>query len=376
MPTQPGDDAATADPSLAAGLAFEHAVDAMVLARDDGTILHWNAAAGRLLRITEAEARRRNVTDVFDATRIRIALRGLEFGARGRPVELTARRGDGGSVWVEVSLSRFLHQGKPYLLLVGRDVSRRIRGREDDAARIRQLEDAVASLEAFTYVVGHDLKEPVRAMGTYLEEALESADPAERVAYARRAMEAHRNLEQLLRGLLEWSRTAMTPLEPEPLRVQDVLKDPGCAAQFGSLVAERNARLEVAPDMPPVLATESLLCRLFGNLVTNAVRHNPRPRPLVRIRSGEPLERNEVRILVEDDGPGLPEAVRDRFAKLPNKPVTLKGGFGLAITRRAAERLNGRLGVEERPGGGTRFIVDLPAAVQATDLETRVRELV
>ena len=377
VPSRPEEQASGAPSSAPApGVAFEQASDAMVLARDDGTIVQWNAAAARLFGLTEAEARGRNLVDVFDATRLRLMLRGIEFGARAKPIDLPARHADDREVWTETTLTRFLHEGDAFLLVVARDAARRALGREEDAQHIRHLEDAVASLEAFTYVVSHDLKEPVRAMGTYLEEALEDPRAPDREDLIRRAADANRNLDRLLRGLLEWSRTAMTPLEPAALRIQDVLKDPGCAAQFANLVDERQARLDVGPRIPAVLATEALLCRVFGNLITNAIRHNPRPRPLVRIADAPTQARNEVRVLVEDDGPGLPQVVKDSFAKLPNRPTTLKGGFGLAITRRAVERLNGRLAVEDRPGGGTRFVIDLPAATRISDLEARVRELV
>jgi signal transduction histidine kinase len=171
----------------------------------------------------------------------------------------------------------------------------------------------------------------------------------------------------------------MTPIEPRPLRIHEVLRDPGCAIQWEHLLRERGARLDVSPEIPPILATEALVCRVFGNLITNAIRHNPSPQPLIRVHPGEGTTRARVEILLEDNGPGFPERVLSRAEHLRGQPSTLKGGFGIAITHRALERLRGSIHLENRPEGGARVRIELPAArpkdAKGT-FEQRVRELV
>ena len=358
------------------GAILEQANDPMIVIEPNGAIVRWNQAATSAFGHAEHEVLGKNVAEVFDAPRLRTLSRGIDRLTGPHVLETPVRHREGHLVWTETSVSRIDLYGRSRLLLVARDVSGRVRGQEDELRRRKEMEDSIASLEAFAYVVSHDLKEPVRAMGIYLDEVLHHPEDEEREDLLRRAAEANRSLDRLLRGLLEWSRTATQPVQPRVLRVQDVLKDAGCAAQFDSLVRERHATLDVAPDIPPVLASESLLCRVFGNLVTNAIRHNPRPDPLVRVRSLPPPAPRLVRVAVEDNGPGLPAEAKARFERLAEKPTTFHGGFGLAIARRALDRLGGRMGVETPPEGGTRFLLDLPAAPTGDTLEERVRELV
>jgi signal transduction histidine kinase len=264
------------------------------------------------------------------------------------------------------------------VLAILRDVDERVRMREATMRHQKELEAANASLEAFTHVVSHDLKEPVRAMSMYLQEIRDNPKAPDREALIERAANAEASLERFLAGLLEWSRMSMTPLEPEILHVQDVLRDPGCATQFQNLIDERRAVLQVSPEIPFVYATESLLCRIFGNLITNAIRHNPGAAPHVRIAPGTSAPPNRVEILVDDNGPGFPEKVKERMRRPKREPTTLKGGFGLAITSRAIDRLGGELHLDDAPGGGGRVRVHLPKppTVRRNTLEERVKELV
>lgn len=369
---------------LGVGVLFDAVLDAIVISRGDGAIAFWNPAAERILGYSAEEARGMNVDQLVPAEFLERHHAGIaryrETGHgriidSGKPIEVPALRKDGERVWVDLTLSRVDHEGEPFAIAILRDVTERVRTRVRSDKAARELQDAYASLEAFSGVVAHDLKEPVRAMGVYLEEMQEEADEVERAALVRRALVAHHNLQRLLDGLLEWSRTIATPLAPRDLDLRTVLTDAGNAAQWEGLLRERHATLQIAEDVPMIRGTESLVVRVFGNLVTNAIRHNPKPDPKVTIRA-EPARRGVVRIMVEDDGPGFtPDALR---AMRAGSPRSVKRGFGLAIARRAAERLGGRLHVENRAEGGGRVVVELPAAKRPSRsrLEERVRELV
>lgn len=369
---------------LGIGVLFDAVRDAIVISRSDGIVAFWNPAAERMLGYSADEARGMNVDQLvppefLDRHHAGIA-RYRETGHgrlidSGKPIEVPALRKDGQRIWVDLTLSRVDREGEPYAIAILRDVTDRVRARTRSDKAARELSDAYASLEAFSGVVAHDLKEPVRAMGVFLEEIQDASDAAERAPLVRQALVAHQNLQSLLEGLLEWSRTIATPLAPRDLDLRSVLTDAGNAAQWDALLRERDARLQIADDIPPLRGTESLVVRVFGNLITNAIRHNPRPTPTVLIRAERP-RRGLARILVEDDGPGFSaEAMRNLRG---DSPRSVKRGFGLAIARRAAERLGGHLHVENREEGGGRVVVELPVAKASSSipLEERVKDLV
>lgn len=363
------------------GRLFEATSDAVVVIDVRGTILQWNPAAARLFGYEHEEAIGMNVDRLVPPEYLARHRGGIDRYRRtghgtimdsAKPYEVPALTKSGARVWIDLSLSAIEQHGDRFAMAIVRDVTDRVVLRERTAVDHQQLRDAYDSLEAFANVVSHDLKEPVRGLGAYLAELEEDPDSPERAELIRHAAVSHRNLVRLLEGLLEWSRTAMTPLEPRELHVQEVLKDPGIAAQWEPLLRDRRANLEIGADLPPVLGTPALVARLFGNLITNAIRHNEGASPIVRIETGDRPLPGHVEIVVRDNGPGFPMSMIG--------PSTKKGslgrGFGLAIARRAVERLHGRLDLSNPKQGGGAARVQLPAAMRETEIDRRIRELV
>lgn len=112
------------------------------------------------------------------------------------------------------------------------------------------------------------------------------------------------------------------------------------------------------------------LARVLGNLVDNAQRH---ARTRVTVRVVRDAARGEVVLAVQDDGPGVPEADRERiferFIRLDEARSTDDGGagLGLAIARDIAERHDGRLTADSSPDGGASFELRLPAEQALAD---------
>ena len=228
--------------------------------------------------------------------------------------------------------------------------------------RNAELTEVNATLESFGYVVSHDLKEPVRAIENYLAAAEDEWGGDESRRFVGEAHAANGRLARMLQGLLEYSRASSLPARPSALRVADVVGTDICKARYERLFDERGAHVEVNAAIPPVLGDEVLLAQLLGNLLLNAVAHNPGDKPVVKVES-MPTDAGSVHLIVSDNGPGYPEDVMRRFGRLPQHGVaTLKSGFGLVIAQRAARRLNGELWLENGPLGGARAHVELPAA--------------
>ncbi|MHB8585427.1 MAG: sensor histidine kinase [Thermoplasmatota archaeon] len=244
----------------------------------------------------------------------------------------------------------------------------------EERAKARELAAANDSLEAFTYVIAHDLKEPLRAMHTYLGEAREAASTDERTQMLDQAIRSEAQLERLVTGLLDLSRMTQTPLEPQAVDVAELLNDAATRAMFERVIQERRARLLVDQDFPKVQATVPILRQLLGNLILNAAKYNTRGDAQVRVYRAPDGPRGKVDIVVEDNGPGFPPDVL-RSVGESGAPRNVKGGFGLLIATRAAGRLGGTIHVQNRPEGGAAVHVLLPSGA-SVELERRVRELV
>ena len=128
------------------------------------------------------------------------------------------------------------------------------------------------------------------------------------------------------------------------------------------MIQEKQAEIVVEPPLPHVQATPTMLNRALGNLLTNALKYiQPGEVPRVRI-SAETID-GRVLVKVRDQGIGIESSYHERifrvFERLHGYSHYPGSGIGLAIARRAAERMNGRIWVESEPGKGSCFFVEL-----------------
>ncbi|HWG91014.1 MAG TPA: PAS domain S-box protein [Candidatus Thermoplasmatota archaeon] len=352
-----------------------------------GRLVKWNKQAERVTGYSRAELRSRPAVAFFreeDHDRVTEAIkRTLEEGYAQVEVPLVSR--DGHATPYEFR-SRVLknHQGRPIGITgVARDIQEQLalegllrRQRDALADHAARLTEANADLEAFAYLVSHDLKEPVRAIGAYLNAALEDCRSGAQeppLEYLEQAANTTERLGLLVEGLLTLSRVnRLHPSELEPVAVEAVATSPECCVRYEQAAAERGAEVEVCPEGDaPVLATAPALAQILGNLILNGIRHNPSPRPHVRVAAAPaPGSPRMTRVTVEDDGPGFSDATVARFnarellgGSSSHRGAT--GGFGLTIARRMVERLGGRmwLGRSEALGGAS-VTFTLPAAIE------------
>jgi len=226
--------------------------------------------------------------------------------------------------------------------------------RDDYAVRIRGAEK-LAALGQIAGTIGHELRNPLAVMETSLH-LLRSRipdDPKSKKHLDR--LDAQVVLcTNIVRDLMDLARDR--PPARERILVRDVIEDALSSVSGGDRVA-----VEFVPPEPEAEVDPLQLRQLVVNLVTNALQateSNP-ARVFVRVtREGE-----ELIVVVEDDGPGIPEEVRTRLFE-PLFTTRMRGvGFGLALCRRIAERHGGHIRVSNRETGGAHFEVLLRCVV-------------
>lgn len=244
----------------------------------------------------------------------------------------------------------------------------------DEVARLAQtmnamldrLEDASARQQRFVADASHELRSPVTAIRTELEVAQRTAGPADWPAVAERLLGEEARLEAVIADLL-----LLASLDEPVLGTDAVVVD---LAELAHEEARRHVpeggRVLVEVDAPsPVLVTgnRTQLRRAVANLLDNAGRH---ARSSVRLSVRERDQR--ARVLVDDDGPGIPdddrERVFERFTRLDEHRArndTAGGaGLGLSLVRGIADRHGGTARIETSPLGGARAVLDLAARPQ------------
>jgi signal transduction histidine kinase len=170
-------------------------------------------------------------------------------------------------------------------------------------------------------------------------------------------------MEETLKRLLEYSAVARAELVCEAVNVDGVVTD--LLIQHRAQIEERNAAVLVERPLPSMRAAREALSQVLSNLLTNALKYTaPGESPKVHIFAQS--TESHVRLHVVDQGIGIDPKFHERifkvFERLHGYSRYPGSGVGLAIAKRAVERMNGKIWCESEPGRGACFIVELPRA--------------
>lgn len=229
-------------------------------------------------------------------------------------------------------------------------------------ARTAKLQDALGDLEHFSYTITHDMRAPLRAMRGYSNMLLEQNEglSATNRNFVERINVSAERMDQLILDALNFSKLAREELKLVPIDCAKIIQG---IIDATPLLQEPRAKVLIIGKISPVLGNELLLTQCFSNLLNNAVKFvTPGKKPEVRIRAEDISDR--VRIWVHDNGIGMSEETQRRIFQLfqRGEPRYEGTGIGLALVRKAAERMGGSVGVESQRNKGSYFWLDLKKA--------------
>ena len=239
---------------------------------------------------------------------------------------------------------------------------------------IVQCQDITQQLEAerlkkeFTSTLSHELRTPLTSIIGALQLVESGAAGEVNSDVADLASVAARNAQRLLdliNDILDIDKieSGKFTLEPEDISLDELVRE---SLVLNKSFAERfSVGLEVRGELGAALvhADRKRLMQVLTNLLSNAAKFSP-AQTTVEVRMQQAS--GAVRVEVRDRGPGIPESFRDRmfmrFAQADSTVTRQKGGtgLGLAISKRLVEMMDGRIGFEDRDGGGSTFYFELP----------------
>ena len=215
---------------------------------------------------------------------------------------------------------------------------------------------------AFFSALGHELRTPLSSIRGYLETLLDDGvDARTRRRFVRIAYNESLRLSRLVDGMFEISLLDLHATFPAESSGSIGLALEAAADACVAVAAARGVALEIEPAAPASVAMDGdRLTLVLVNLIGNAVAHG---RPGGTVRVGVDLgEPSFARLTVDDDGPGIPLADRERVFALGERGATGANGtgIGLALVRLMLERVGGRVAVDDSPLGGARFTLAIP----------------
>jgi light-regulated signal transduction histidine kinase (bacteriophytochrome) len=231
------------------------------------------------------------------------------------------------------------------------------------ASRTNELAHLRTEFEHFATIVSHDLRSPLLSMTGCIELLSEQlrttldADGKELMGFV--SAGANR-LNEMIKGLLEFSRTGARPLEMVECPLDDVLAQ--VIAGFAPAIRQADGRITHDP-LPVVWADCNLMSELFRHLIDNAIKFRGQSPLIVHIGLQDGPDARTIS--VTDNGIGVPPEHAERifrvFQRLHGESSPYTGvGMGLAVCRKIVERHGGRIWVEPAAGEGSTLRFTLP----------------
>ncbi len=236
-----------------------------------------------------------------------------------------------------------------YLIPEGRDITEQKRAQQAETSMLR----ALAQVGESAAVLVHEIKNPITAVNVALRAVADQLGAEHKVVLEDLATRMQR-LQELMRGTLSFAKPVQ--LKTVPVEARQFLE--GCIARSRLHVVKLGAdvRVEVAPQDLRLELDPALFEEVLANLVINALdAQGPGAKVVVRAeRSGD-----GARVVVDDHGPGIPEAKREDVFR-PFVTTKSQGtGLGLPICKKIVEAHGGTIDVGSAPTGGARFSIRL-----------------
>lgn len=288
----------------------------------------------------------------------------MERVRQGQFVQVERTRADGRTIEMR---RRYLPDGG--FVTLYSDITDRKRA-EAEMRRSRELAEAAsAAKSAFVAVVSHEIRTPMNAVLGTLGLIADTQLDAEQRQYVDTARGAAEALLSIINDILDLSKIEAGKLELEPVdfALQPLVS--GVIDLFRASARERGIALScgVAQDLPAALCSDAgRLRQVLINLLSNGVKFSQGGDVVLTVTRDMSAGRPMVRFAVADSGPGIPPTQRDKlfqpFSQLqaPDRRNTGGTGLGLAICRRLVELFGGRIGVADRPAGGSVFWFTIP----------------
>ena len=278
--------------------------------------------------------------------------------------------------WVVVSADPVMADDgdTAYFVYILRNITYRKKAEETLAKLNRDLNKTVKDLEAsnqehrnFAHVIAHDLKSPLRGIGTVADRMIRSYSDKldkEGTDQLRLLIIRARRMSDFIDGILRYAEIGYICEEQHNVDVNALLTE-----IIGEIVIQDNIEFVIEPNLPTVKAERLRLRQIFQNLLSNAVKYINKPKGLVKIGCTE--EAGFWKFSVADNGCGINEKYFEKifeiFQTLASRDKTESTGIGLTIVKKIVELYGGKVWVTSKIGEGSTFFFTLPKSINKGD---------
>ena len=337
--------------------AMDAAVDGIITIDHQGIVQSMNPAAEHIFGYAADEVIGRNVSMLMpepyhsehDAYLKHYLLTG-EKRIIGIGREVSGKRKDGEVFPLELAVGEAWASSNRIFIGTIRDITARKNAEQEQTRLVNELQAANEELTNFSYVVSHDLKAPLRGIGSlanWLIEDYGSTLGEEGNKHLHMLIGRVQRMDGLIDGILEYSRVG---------RLRET------ESEFDLLEIPQNIAVTIETPLPRLFAEATRIQQIFQNVIGNAVKYMDKPHGEIRI--GCHAQGRLWHFYVCDNGPGIDERNFEKifqlFQTLAPRDRVESTGVGLAISKKIVEMYGGRIWVESTRGKGSCFHFTLP----------------
>jgi len=242
---------------------------------------------------------------------------------------------------------------------------RNVRLYAQEREHVRRLQRFETLQSTFFSAVAHELKTPLSVLKMMVPalHRLPQLQPETQAEILETVEKNVQRLEGMVRDMLESARleAGAVILHRRATRLRPLVDI--VLETYAPLMARRGQRVvvQIDDDLPPLWVDATRIEQVLANLLANAAKFSP-PGSTIVIEAWQ--ANGEVQVCVADEGPGIPteerERIFDRFYTAAKHSALVGVGLGLYICKEVVRLHGGRIWVEDRPGGGSRFCLTLP----------------
>ncbi len=349
---------------------FEYSPIGILLLDSNLNVMQVNPTVVKILGYSEAELKlmhRLNYIDEHDFLPTNIVLEKIKGGAN-KPLVKEQRfiRKDGTKRWLRSTLEVMddLQEGVPCIISMVEDISFEQSARMKLNEYAQKLKNHNESLEEFSYVVSHDLQEPLRMIKSYTSlikrryiKGLNNKEAEIDIDYV---LDGAERMSLLIRDMLSYSKWSAKPFTTEEVSSMAVLTD--VIQNLSMSMQEKEAEI-VCHNMPDLATNRVLLGQIFQNLVGNGLKYSQEDRsPRLKVYGEE--RAYDILFTIKDNGMGFDPKEKQRifglFQRINPHGANKGTGIGLAICKRIIERQGGQIWADATLGEGSTFYFTLP----------------
>ena len=224
---------------------------------------------------------------------------------------------------------------------------------------LAQIQEVLGRERRFIADAAHEMRTPLAVLRVHAQNLLEAGSEQERRESLEYLIVGVDRASRLVNQLLTMARLEPRPNAPEPPCIDLAATVRGCLAQLTPWLLNMGLELalDVNENVGQVKVNADVIDIALNNLVTNAANFSPK-HGLITVRLAK--AENHIELSVEDEGPGIAEAERERlFERFYSRGNDQGAGLGLTIVQTIARQMGGQIRLENRSSGGLRATLEI-----------------